>query len=68
MYNLMNELCAEGKAVILITSDLPELISMSDRIYVMHQGVFTAELAADEADQETIMHYASGIMKRGITG
>jgi ribose transport system ATP-binding protein len=61
MYNLINDLCAEGKAVILISSDLPELLSMSDRIYIMHRGAFVAELSAREADQETVMQYASGI-------
>lgn len=64
MYNLINDLCADEKAVILISSDLPELLSMSDRIYIMHQGTFVAELPAREADQETVIEYASGLKGR----
>ncbi len=61
MYRHMNTLCLEGKTVILISSDLPELLSMSDRIYVMHKGRFTAELSREEADQETVIRHASGL-------
>ena len=60
MYRLINELSGQGRAVILISSDLPELISMSDRIYVMHRGDLVAELDARQATQERILHYASG--------
>ena len=66
MYNIINDLCSEGKSVILISSDLPELISMSDKIYVMQKGSFVAKLDAAAADQETIMYYASGLCWRGI--
>jgi ribose transport system ATP-binding protein len=64
MYRHMNTLCREGRTVILISSDLPELLSMSDRIYVMHKGRFTAELSREEADQETVIRHASGIEGR----
>jgi ribose transport system ATP-binding protein len=60
MYRLINELSAQGRAIVLISSDLPELISMSDRIYVMHRGDLVAELDARQATQERILHYASG--------
>ncbi|MBN2051054.1 MAG: sugar ABC transporter ATP-binding protein, partial [Spirochaetales bacterium] len=68
MYNIINDLCAQGKAVILISSDLPELLSMSDRIYIMRLGRFVAELPAGEADQETIIQYASGLKGRDNHG
>jgi ribose transport system ATP-binding protein len=64
MYKLINELSQAGKAVILISSDLPELISMSDRIYVMHQGDFVAELDSRKTSQEEVMHFAFGYFDR----
>jgi ribose transport system ATP-binding protein len=64
MYTLMNELSHQGKAVIFISSDLPELLSMADRIYVMHQGDFVAELDAKQTSQEEVLHYASGYFER----
>ncbi|MDX9827349.1 MAG: sugar ABC transporter ATP-binding protein [Spirochaetia bacterium] len=61
MYQQMNTLCREGKGIILISSDLPELLSMSDRLYVMHEGRFVATLSRQEASQEKILEYASGL-------
>ena len=61
MYRLINELCAAGKGMILVSSDLPELMAMSDRIVVMHQGDLVAELSAAEATQEEIVRLASGL-------
>ncbi len=61
MYQQMNALCREGKGIILISSDLPELLSMSDRVYVMHEGKFAASLSRREASQERILEYASGL-------
>ncbi|HOS92336.1 MAG TPA: sugar ABC transporter ATP-binding protein, partial [Armatimonadota bacterium] len=55
IYELMNTLVAQGKGILLITSELPELLAMSDRILVMHRGRMTAELNRDEATQERIM-------------
>jgi len=61
MYQQMNALCREGKGIILISSDLPELLSMSDRLYVMHEGKFVATLDKREASQEKVLEYASGL-------
>lgn len=61
MYQQMNTLCREGKGIILISSDLPELLSMSDRLYVMHEGRFVATLSREEASQELVLGYASGL-------
>ena len=59
IYKLMNQLAAEGKAIIMISSELPELLRMSDRIVVMCEGAGTGELMIDEATQENIMMYAT---------
>jgi putative multiple sugar transport system ATP-binding protein len=55
IYGLINKLAAEGKAVIVISSEMPELLGISDRIYVMNEGRFVAEMPAKEATQEKIM-------------
>ncbi|MDD3919972.1 MAG: sugar ABC transporter ATP-binding protein [Eubacteriales bacterium] len=55
IYCIINELVAAGKSVIMISSELPEILGMSDRIYVMNEGRMVAELDAKEATQETIM-------------
>jgi len=60
IYQLMNELAARGVAILMITSELPEAIGMSDRILVMHSGRIAAELPRSEATQERIMFYATG--------
>ncbi len=55
IYNLINDLAAEGRGVVMISSEMPELLGMCDRIYVMNEGAFVGELSADEASQERIM-------------
>ncbi len=60
IYKLMNELAADGVAIIMISSELPEILGMSDRILVMHEGRITGELSRAEATQEKIMHLATG--------
>ncbi len=55
IYCIINDLVAEGKSVVMISSELPEVIGMSDRIYVMNEGKFIAEMPASEATQENIM-------------
>ena len=57
MYKLMNSLAAEGKGILLISSDLPEVIAMSDRIFVMRDGCLVAELPGQKTSQETIMQF-----------
>lgn len=59
IYKLMNLLAAEGKAIIMISSELPELLRMSDRILVMCEGEKTGELSTEEATQEKIMALAA---------
>lgn len=60
IYALMNELTAAGMAIIMISSDLPEIVNMSDRVLVVSQGRIAAELGEGRIDQETIMQYATG--------
>lgn len=57
IYTIINELAALGKAVIIISSELPEILGLSDRIYVMNEGRFVGELSREEASQENIMRY-----------
>lgn len=60
IHGFMNELVREGAAVMMISSELPEIIGMSDRVYVMRQGRVAAELPHAEATQERIIHFAMG--------
>ena len=55
IYNIINDLAAAGKSVIMISSELPEVLGMSDRIYVMNEGRMVAEFKGSEATQEKIM-------------
>ena len=62
IYCIMNQLVAEGKSVIMISSEMPEILGMCDRIYIMNEGKMVGELNASEASQEAIM---SHIIKAG---
>jgi len=57
IYCIINQLVAEGKSVIMISSELPEVLGMCDRIYVMNEGRIVGELAREEASQEVIMSH-----------
>jgi ribose transport system ATP-binding protein len=59
IYRLLNTLAQQGKSIIMISSELPEVLRMSHRILVMCEGRITGELKAGEASQEAIMHYAT---------
>jgi ribose transport system ATP-binding protein len=59
IYKLLRSLADQGKAVVMISSELPEILRMSDRIVVMCEGRITGELSASEATQESIMHLAT---------
>lgn len=63
IYELLNELKASGKAIIMISSDLPEVLGISDRIIVMSEGRISGELKREEASQESIMKLAVGMNK-----
>jgi putative multiple sugar transport system ATP-binding protein len=55
IYCIINDLVAQGKSVIMISSEMPELLGMSDRIYVMNEGKFVGEFMQAEATQEKMM-------------
>lgn len=60
IYNILNELVMSGAAIIMISSEIPELLGMCDRILVMHHGTIVKEFDRGEATQEKIIYYASG--------
>ena len=61
VYNIINELIRQGAAVVMISSELPEILGMSDRVAVMHQGTITGTFANDGTlTQEKILYYATG--------
>ncbi|MDR0272948.1 MAG: ATP-binding cassette domain-containing protein, partial [Clostridiales bacterium] len=55
IYTLVNELISQGKSVLMISSEMPEILGMCDRIYVMNEGKMIGELSREEANQEIIM-------------
>jgi ribose transport system ATP-binding protein len=64
IYDLMNKLASQGVAILMISSELPEVLGMSDRILVMHEGRISGEFSREEATQEQIMLCATGGGKR----
>ncbi|MDD3840823.1 MAG: sugar ABC transporter ATP-binding protein [Clostridia bacterium] len=59
IYSILNKLADQGMGIIVISSEIPEILQISDRILVMADGKLTKELAADEASQEKILYYAT---------
>lgn len=55
IYSIINQLASEGKSILLISSELPELIGMCDRIYIMNEGAMVGEVSKEDANQEYIM-------------
>lgn len=67
IYNIMNDLVDRGVSIIMISSELPEILGMSDRILVMHEGKVNAKLDWQEANQEKVMHYATGGIQSNLS-
>ncbi|SDI52049.1 sugar ABC transporter ATP-binding protein [Desulfosporosinus hippei] len=65
IYDLMNQLVQSGVSIVMISSELPEVLGMSDRILVMHEGRITGEFSRENATQETIMVAATGGKSHG---
>lgn len=63
IYKLIDDLARSGKAILMISSELPEILSMSDRVLVMYEGKMVGELSHDEATQENVGAASSGIYK-----
>jgi ABC-type sugar transport system ATPase subunit len=66
IYELMRNLADQGISIMLISSELPEILTMSDRVVVMHEGRVTGVLDRDQCDEHTIMLYATGMAENGI--
>ena len=66
IYQLMNDLVQQGMVIIMISSEMSELLGMSDRILVMHEGRLAGELTAAEATQERVLKLASGIEEEAV--
>ena len=64
IYQIIRELASQGKAIVMISSELPELLGVSDRIYTIFEGAITAELTAAEADPETVMRSMTSSKKK----
>jgi len=60
IYRMMQDMARQGVAILMISSELPEVVGMSDRVYVMHEGAIAGELAGDRSSQENIMTLATG--------
>lgn len=67
IYSIINEMANEGKAVCIISSELPEILGMCDRIYTMSEGKFTGEFSREEATQELLMKYMTLNIKKGVS-
>jgi ribose transport system ATP-binding protein len=61
IYALLHQLVKQGSTILMISSELPELIGMSDRIVVMHEGRIAGQLSRDQFSEEAIMVYAAGL-------
>jgi rhamnose transport system ATP-binding protein len=64
VHRLLSQLAAEGVAVLMISSDLPEILGMADRVLVMHEGRITAEIPRSEATEQSVMAAATGATRR----
>jgi ribose transport system ATP-binding protein len=60
IYGLMDQLAGQGVAIIMISSDLEEVLGMSDRVLVMHEGTLAGELSRDQMNEQAVMHLATG--------
>lgn len=65
IYSIIADLAKKGKSIIMISSELPELLGMCDRIMVMCEGRVTGTVNSEEANQEIVMNYATQFAKQG---
>ena len=63
IYGIIQQLASEGKGIILISSELPELLGLSDRIYTIFEGQITADIPSEQADPETLMRSMTSARK-----
>jgi rhamnose transport system ATP-binding protein len=65
VHRLLSQLAADGVAVLMISSDLPEILGMADRVLVMHEGRIAAEIPRAEATEQSVMAAATGVAAGG---
>jgi putative multiple sugar transport system ATP-binding protein len=65
IYTIVNQLAAQGKAILVISSELPELLGLCDRIYAMSAGRITGEVSREEANEERLMQYMTAGVSAG---
>ena len=65
IYALIDQLAASGMSIIMVSSELPEIINMSDRVLVMYEGAISAQLKGQEIEEEIIMRCAMGLSSDG---
>ena len=61
VYSILRDIAKEGIGILMVSSELPELLALCDRILVMHEGRLTGEISREEASEELIMKYAAAI-------
>ena len=66
VHRILDGLVADGMAVLMISSELPEVLGMADRVLVLHEGRLTAQLDRAEADEDSVMRAASGLEATGV--
>ncbi|GGG22976.1 sugar ABC transporter ATP-binding protein [Paenibacillus abyssi] len=66
IYKIINQLAHDGKAIIMVSSEMPELLGMSDRVLVLHEGTITGEFSREDFNQESIMECATGFKKKRL--
>ncbi len=67
IYTIINRLAEEGKGILVISSEMPELLGICDRIYVMNEGRIVGEMAGSEASQEKIMRAIVGTSEKAAS-
>jgi rhamnose transport system ATP-binding protein len=67
VHRLLGELVEQGIAILMISSEMPEVLGVADRILVLHEGRLAAEFSREEADEASIMRAAAGQMKAGVS-
>jgi ABC-type sugar transport system ATPase subunit len=68
IHEILNQIVAAGNAIILVSSELPEVLAMSDRVLVMYRGTIKATLPHDEADRDLVMSLATGVGEMRVNG
>lgn len=61
MYKIINQLAEEGKAIIIVSSEMPEIIGMSDRVLVMREGEIMGELSKEELTEQNLIRLSMGV-------